>query len=130
MAVANGISTKEYGNDKQIMIAPELMVSYSGLVGNQGVTADSEGRKIIKAGTPVGAGGDFLRNRDTVLTKGADNLQGIVLHDVDVTAGDTNAAIVVEGDVDILKLDGEAATILNMNSEKLPKIRIVTGYNG
>lgn len=130
MAVANGITEKEYGNEKQIMIAPELMVPYSGLVGNAGVAANEEGRKIVKAGTPVGAAADFLRERDTVLTVGADNLQGIVLHDYDVTSGDANAAIVVAGDVDMLKLDGDVATALNMASSKLPKIRLVNGYKG
>lgn len=105
MAIANSITTKEFVNDKQILVAPELAFEVSVLVANTGVNANAEGRKIIPAGTPVGGATNVLLNRQTVLTKGTSNAQGVLLHDVDVTAGDTNASMVVSGVVDILKLD-------------------------
>lgn len=129
MAVANGITTKEYGNDKQILIAPELAFEISVLVGNTGVDADSEGRKIIKAGTPVGSSTSVLTNRQTVLTVGG-TAQGVLLHDVDVTAGDTNASLVLEGTIDLLKLDETTRTALESAAASLPKIRLMNGYNG
>lgn len=129
MAVANSITTKEFGNDKQILIAPELAFTIGALVGNSGVDANSEGRKIIKAGTPVGGSTSVLTNRQTVLTVGG-TAQGVVLHDVDVTAGDTNATIVLEGTIDLLKLDSTTATALSSAAGTLTKIRIMNGYKG
>ena len=129
MAVANSITTKEFGNDKQILIAPELAFTIGALVGNSGVDADSEGKKIIKAGTPVGSSTSVLTNRQTVLTVGG-TAQGVVLHDVDVTAGDTNATIVLEGTIDLLKLDSTTATALSSAAGTLTKIRIMNGYKG
>lgn len=129
MAVANSITTKEFGNDKQILIAPELAFTIGALVGNSGVNADSEGKKIIKAGTPVGSSTSVLTNRQTVLTVGG-TAQGVVLHDVDVTAGDTNATIVLEGTIDLLKLDSTTATALSSAAGTLTKIRIMNGYKG
>ena len=129
MAIPNSITKKEYGNDKQILIAPELAFTIGALVGNSGVDADSEGRKIIKAGTPVGGSTSVLTNRQTVLTVGG-TAQGVVLHDVDVTAGDANATIVLEGTIDLLKLDSATATALSSAAGTLTKIRIMNGYKG
>lgn len=117
MALVNSVKTTKFGVDKNILIAPELAFTMGCLVGNSGVTADSNGRKIIKAGTPVGSTVDVFENRQTVLivtntanaqsaaaTDGK-NSKGILLHDVDVTDGDMNATLVVAGYVDLLKLD-------------------------
>lgn len=106
-----------YGTDKNILIAPELAHTIGCIVGNTGVEANAEGKKIIKAGTPVGGTTDVLQERQTVLivTNNANaetpaasdgkNSQGVVLHDVDVTGGNTNATLVVAGVVDSEKLD-------------------------
>lgn len=99
-----------YGTDKNILIAPELAHTIGCIVGNTGVEANAEGKKIIKAGTPVGGTTNVLQERQTVLTvtNGAEdgaNAQGVILHDVDVTGGNTNATLVVAGVVDSEKLD-------------------------
>lgn len=129
MAVANSITEKEFGNDKQILIAPELAFTIGALVGNSGVDADSEGKKIIKAGTPVGGSTSVLTNRQTVLTVGG-TAQGVVLHDVDVTAGDTNATVVLEGTIDLLKLDEATRTAVTSAASNIPNIRLMNGYEG
>jgi len=103
-----------FGADKNILIAPELAHTVGCIVGNTGVSADSDGKKIIKAGTPVGGTVDCLTDRQTVLTvtNGADtgaNSQGVLLHDVDVTEGNGNATLVVAGIVDVTKLEVEVA---------------------
>ena len=117
MALVNSVKTTKYGVDKNILSAPELAFTMGCLVSNSGVAADSNGRKIIKAGTPVGSTTDVFENRQTVLivTNTANsgssaavdgkNAKGVLLHDVDVTDGDANAALVVAGYVDLLKLD-------------------------
>lgn len=127
MAVANSVKTKSYANEKQILIAPELAFTIGCLVGNTGVTADSNGRKIIKAGTPVGGTTSVLTNRQTVLTKGATNAQGVVLHDVDVTDGDGRATLVVAGYVDLYKLDTDVVTLVTSATETLTKITFLNG---
>lgn len=123
-------STK-YGADKNILIAPELAHTVGCIVGNTGVEANSEGRKIVKAGTPVGGTVDVLIERQTVLTtcntanNGA-NAQGLLLHDVDVTEGDANATLIVAGVVDTSKLD---VTIADAAKTALTKIILQKGEN-
>lgn len=129
MAAVNKIKSAEFGNDKQILIAPEVAVEIGCIVTNTGVDADTEGKKILKAGTPVGGSTGVLMNRQTVLTKqtGA-NAQGVLLHDVDVTAGEENATLVIEGVIDYEKVDTDVqalytSTVLNA----MPKITIMKG---
>ena len=80
-------------------------------VTNTGLTADSNGKKIIKAGTPVGGDTNALLNRDTavlIATNDATNgakTQGVVIHDVDVTAGQTTATVAFAGVIDMAKMD-------------------------
>lgn len=127
MAVANSVKTNNYANEKQILIAPELAFSIGCLVGNTGVEADANGKKIIKAGTPVGGSTSVLTNRQTVLTKGAENAQGVVLHDVDVTDGDGRATLVIAGYVDLYKLDADVVTIVNEAAKTLNRIVFLNG---
>lgn len=122
---------EKFGADKNILIAPELANTVGCIVGNTGVEADSEGKKIIKAGTPVGGTVDALIERQTVLTvtntaDSAANSQGVILHDVDVTAGNNNATLVVSGVVDVAKLD---VTIVDAAKTKLTKITFQKGEN-
>lgn len=129
MAAINKIKSAEFGNDKQILIAPEVAVEIGCIVTNTGVSADSEGKKILKAGTPVGGTTDVLMNRQTVLTKqtGA-NAQGILLHDVDVTAGEENATLVIEGVIDYEKVDEDVQALYTSTVlEAMPKITIMKG---
>ena len=127
MAVANSVKSKNYANEKQILIAPELAFTIGCLVGNTGVNADANGKKIIKAGTPVGWTTSVLTNRQTVLTKGASNAQGVVLHDVDVTDGDGRATLVVAGYVDLYKLDADVVSIVSDATATLTKITFLNG---
>lgn len=127
MAVTNSVKTNSYANEKQILIAPELAFSIGCLVGNTGVEADANGKKIIKAGTPVGGSTSVLTNRQTVLTKGAENAQGVVLHDVDVTDGDGRATLVIAGYVDLYKLDADVVTIVNEAAKTLNRIVFLNG---
>lgn len=106
---------------KTILFCKEPMVSIGCQVTNTGVAAGSDGKKIIKAGTPVGGDTNVLLNRQTALVVtnlAADGAkaQGVLLHDVDVTAGATNATLVIFGYINPNKLDvvpvAEAVTAL------------------
>ncbi len=128
MAVANRIEKRSFGNRKEILIAPELAFTIGCLVGNTGISAGSDGRKIIKAGTPVGGATSVLTNRQTVLQKEATDVQGILLHDIDVTDGDANATIVLKGAIDLLKIDETTrALITSTVTGKLPGITFMNG---
>lgn len=126
MAAQNSIKTSSYANEKQILIAPELAFTIGCQVTNTGLTANDEGKKILKAGTPVG-GGDVLTTRNTVLSQNATDPVGVILNDVDVTGGQMNATLVVSGAVDILKLDSDVQALVTTAASKLTKITFMKG---
>lgn len=91
-----------------VLLNPDNAFEIGVQVGNTGVSADSDGRKIIKAGTPVGGATSVLKTRNAVLTvtNTADNgatAQGVLRHDVDVTNGNANATLIVRGEIDSSK---------------------------
>ena len=118
--------------ENDILIAPELAFEMPALFGNTGVSADSEGKKIIKAGTPVYGTANVFMNRQTVLTvsggEGA-SLYGVARHDIDVTAGTKGDTLLVAGYVDYLKLDSAVQTAVDSASANLPKITFIKGAN-
>lgn len=67
------------------------------LIKEEGVVADADGNKIVKAGTPYPA------NDETC--------EGYVLEDIDVTNGDAPGAVVFEGTIDNAKLALNGITI-------------------
>ena len=82
-----GIKTEKYGNITQILKNVELQESVGIVVDDSVATADSLGRKIVKAGTPLT--GD-LDNRTTAFTaaKAGSSTEksdavGVLLHDVE-----------------------------------------------
>ncbi len=109
----NKIQTQKFVNAAQILYCTDPQVSVSIVASATGVTARSDGKKILKAGTPMT--GD-LAARNTAFTKSAttegssgapstSNAVGILLHDVDVTGGDENATLLIFGFVNIDRLD-------------------------
>ena len=113
---------------KNVLIAPELAFTIGCQVGNAGVSAVG-GKKIIPAGTIVGAEASVLTERATVLTVINEGTiaqaQGVLVNDVDVTAGNTTGTLLVAGFVDLDKMP-EAAAELAATAE-LPKITFVKG---
>lgn len=109
-----GITKKTAVAPNQILMFTDLQVGVSIIVNNTGISAGDDGKKIIKAGTPVS--GD-LTARDTAFTKastteGVSNAVGVLLHDVDVTAGNNNATLLIFGFVDLNKLDTTTAALI------------------
>lgn len=109
---------------KTILIAPELAFSLSCMVENTGVSAGEDGRKVVKAGTPV-SGNLQERNTAFKVASAGDTPVGIILHDVDVTKGTANSQVVIFGFVDISKLEESVATTVKSMEAKLPKITFV-----
>lgn len=119
------ITTVEYTTPKTILSAPELAYTLPVKVANTGVTEDSNGRKIIKAGTPIK--GDLEKRSDAFETS-TEDATGILLHEVDVTDGNNNGTIVVAGAIDVSKVDTETAALYTTTiKEKLNKIIFMKG---
>lgn len=108
------ISTVEGTTRKTILVDELNSTAFSCKVANTGISADSDGRKIAKAGMPLT--GD-LTARGTAFAKatttsGVSNAVGILLHDVDVTDGTKNAQVVVFGFIDLNKLESDVQELV------------------
>ena len=125
--MANKVVKENYGVEKHILIANNsYMVTLGAQVTNTGVDADSDGKKILKAGTPLA--GDITK-RDTAFTKtNGSTAVAILMHDVDVTEGAENATIILAGCVDLLKLDSATSALITSDVvSALPRIIFVEG---
>lgn len=99
---------------KIILVDEKNSTAVSCKVANTGISADDDGKKIAKAGTPLT--GD-LTARGTAFAKasttsGVSNAVGILLHDVDVTSGTKNAQVVIFGTIDLNKLDSDVQELI------------------
>ena len=123
MATVNMVKKTSYTTPKSILIAPELAYSIPVIVGNTGISAGEDGRKIIKAGSAVGGTTSVLTSRQTALQKTttATQAQGVLLHDLDVTDGDANGTMLVFGFIDLNKIDTDAQPASDVQ-EALTKI--------
>lgn len=112
MAAGNKIKTVSGTSGNQILFATQPSMAVGIVMSAAGATGTDQ--KIHKAGTPVA--GD-LTKRTTAFTVAADsgsrsasNAVGVLLHDVDVTAGDENATLLIFGYVDLNKLESDVVT--------------------
>lgn len=116
-----------YTNENDILIAPELAYGLPVIVGNTGVTANDEGKKIIKAGTPLYADADPKMERQTVMSVSGTTVYGVARHDIDVTDGNANDTLLIAGYVDYLKLDATVQTAVDSVKTSLSKITFIKG---
>lgn len=132
----NMVKTTKYSNESDFLIAPELAFALSCTYANTGIVADSNGRKIIKAGTPVyvAKGKNILEDRtEKVIVSGttgsdANVLSGIARHTIDVTDGDVSDAILIAGYVDLYRLDSSVQTALTSTIKSgLSDIKFIKG---
>ena len=105
----NGTVVTRGKNIKQILANPTLFQSFGAQVGDTGVTAKNN-RKIIPAGTPVGGENSFYEDEKVILSvtntaEKAEETQGVLLFDVDVTDGANNATVLVFGFVNEARLE-------------------------
>ena len=125
-----GVTKTSYLNKNQILFAVEHQVSMSIVVDDANITADSNGKKIVKAGTPLTGS---LDARTTAFTKASSsgspsacNAVGILLHDVDVTAGENNGTLLIFGFVNTNRIDATTKALITAEVKAaLPMIRFV-----
>ena len=116
-----------YGADVDILIAPELAFALPCIVGNSGVSANEEGKKIIKAGTPLYGSANVYKERQTVLATSGTTPYGVARWDIDVTNGNTNASLLIAGYVDLKKLDASVVSAIATAESDLSRILFVNG---
>lgn len=107
--MANRIKSQVYVNVDQILFNTDPQVSVGIQVSDTGISAGDDGKKIVKAGTPMA--GDLMA-RETPFTKAAEGVVGVLLHDVDVTAGAENGTLLIFGFVDMNKVDAATAALI------------------
>ena len=116
--------TRRQGTTRKTILVDEFnSTALSCMVSDTGVSEEN-GRKLIKAGTPVA--GD-LQNRQTPFTVAADGTDavGVILHDVDVTKGTANSQVVIFGFIDVSKLDDSVVPMVTAAADKLKMIQFV-----
>lgn len=99
----------------QILFNVQNQMSVGVIVGEAVGTAGEDGRKIVKAGTPLN--GD-LTARGTALVAAKDTSNpavGVLLHDVDVTDGDANGTLLIWGFVNLNRMDSTTADLITAN---------------
>ena len=103
----SGISKSTYASTKQILANVELQSSV-GCVVPQLLGVEVGTKKIAKAGTPIKVN---LMNRNVVVEKadGTKAMNAVLLHDVDVTAGNANGTALVFGFVNVNRVDSDVA---------------------
>ena len=96
----------------QILFNVQNQMSVGVIVDKAVGTAGEDGRKIVKAGTPLN--GD-LTARGTAFVAAKDTSNpavGVLLHDVDVTEGDANGTLLIWGFVNLNRMDSTTADLI------------------
>lgn len=96
----------------QILFNVQNQMSVGVIVDETVGTAGEDGRKIVKAGTPLN--GD-LTARGTAFVAAEDTSNpavGVLLHDVDVTDGDANGTLLIWGFVNLNRMDSTTAGLI------------------
>lgn len=106
----SGVAKATYAATKQILANVENQVSVGCIVPQTlGVTVGT--KKIAKAGTPIKVD---LMNLQTPAVKadGTVALNAVLLHDVDVTAGNANGTALIFGFVNVNRVDTDVAAAI------------------
>lgn len=96
----------------QILFNVQNQMSVGVIVDEAVGTAGKDGKKIVKAGTPLN--GD-LTARGTAFVAAKDTSNpavGVLLHDVDVTEGDANGTLLIWGFVNLNRMDSTTAGLI------------------
>lgn len=106
----SGIHKTSMSSPKQILFNVQNQMSVSVKLAKDFAGAVVvNGRKIVKAGTPLT--GD-LTNRANSFTAAANTAVGVLLHDVDVTDYDANGSLLIWGFVNLDRVDTDVKALL------------------
>ena len=120
----SGISKSTYVSTKQILANVELQRSV-GCVVSQLLGVEVGTKKIAKAGTPIKVN---LMNRGVAVEKadGTKAMNAVLLHDVDVTAGNANGTALVFGFVNVNRVDSDVAQAITTALSAADASKLIT----
>ncbi len=106
----SGITKTTLTATKQILANVEMQSSV-GCIVPQSLGASVGGKKIAKAGTPIQID---LDNTKAAVKKadGTTAMNAVLLHDVDVTAGNANGTALIFGFVNVNRVESDVATAI------------------
>lgn len=106
----SGITKTTLAATKQILANVEMQSSV-GCVVPQSIGVTVGGNKIAKAGTPIKID---LMNLQTAAqaANGTVAMNAVLLHDVDVTAGNANGTALIFGFVNVNRVDADVAALI------------------
>ena len=124
----SGISKNTYTAPKQILANVELQSSV-GCIVPQALGVSVGGKKIAKAGTPIKI--DLL-NRNTAVSKadGTTAMNAVLLHDVDVTAGNANGTALVFGFVNVNRVESDVAQAITTATGNTDASKLIVFMKG
>lgn len=120
------LKTTSYGVKKDILYLLDDYTAITVNVSATGVSAGSDGKKIVPAGTVIG--GVLADPTEGAVAaaggsgEGAVAAEGVLMHDVDVTDGDALGTMIIRGVLDGTKLP---ANITANQKATLPMITVV-----
>lgn len=94
----------------QILFNTQNQVSVGVVVSNAVSSQTVDGRKIVKAGTPLT--GDLTTRTTAFTAAGESDAVGVLLHDVDVTDGNANGTLLIWGFVNLDHIDSTTQALL------------------
>ncbi|MBZ9608640.1 hypothetical protein G9F73_012555 [Clostridium estertheticum] len=114
-----------YTSDLEILVTPANLISFSGTVLAEDITADENGRKYVATGSLIDADGRIVTQ---IGVAGSETLStvpvGILYKTVDVTNGDEPCSLIVEGYLRSDRvLNGFATKGITAIKAALPNIR-------
>ena len=115
--MGNRVSKTTYTGQKEILKFNEFVATVVN-VDDVGVVANADGKKIVLAGTIVGGKtkpvlknvGEVVTNKNTAALGAA--AEGVLLYDVDVTAGPREGSMVIWGFIDLAKIVAPVAEVV------------------
>ena len=124
----SGIKTEKLGAPKQILLNPDLQFSVGIVVSNAEFVTEG-GKKLVKAGTPMVGNLDARTTAFTVVGgSDANKVQGVLLHDVDVTDGNANGTLLIMGFVNTNRIDSTTKTKISESVKAaIPTVKFIAG---
>ena len=116
----SGITKETLGAPTQILANVEHQFSV-GCVVAQAVGTAVGSKKIAKAGTPIVIDYGSLSTAATAGTVGS-TANAVLLHDVDVTAGNANGTALIFGFVNINRLDSDVQAKVTAGANKVANV--------
>lgn len=94
----------------QILFNVQHQMSVGVMVDSTMASVTKNGRKIVKAGTPLT--GDLAARETPFKAASEGNAVGVLLHDVDITEGNANGSLLIWGFVNLNRLESDTQALV------------------